>query len=359
MEKVYTVTFQRVLNYGAVLQAYALMRFLQEEGYDAEVLDYAPSYFLIQTCRPAKGIKKTLDKIKKYKKFSEFRNKFMKLTPKTYLTKNSLKTLPVAHAAVCGSDQIWNCKLTGNNFDSTYFLDFAPTETKRIAYAASAGSIRISESAKSVESVLSKFDNIGTREAVLAADVKEIVPSSKPEVVVDPCLLIKDYSEVFDSTRVPETPYVVTYVVGSGEMLEKFNDRVLEFKKLTNIPIIHIGAKPIKAADQNILDIGPSEWASFIKKATYVVTNSFHGTAFSVNFEKNFLFIPHVVENLNSRQVTLLENVDLIEQMINPESNISELPEIDYELVNVKLERIVSESKSYLLSSLSNESQNK
>ena len=142
MKKIYTVTFQRVLNYGAILQTYALHKFLKDSGFDAKVLDYAPLYFMMQTCRPAKGIKKTIDKYKKYKKFNDFRKQHLLLTPKTYFTQASLSKLPSVHAAICGSDQIWNKNLTGNRFDPVFFLDFTSSNTKRIAFAASAGSIR-------------------------------------------------------------------------------------------------------------------------------------------------------------------------------------------------------------------------
>lgn len=352
MKKVYTVTFQRALNYGAVLQAYALLRYLDEKGVDAEVIDYAPSYFLLQTYRPAKGIKKTIDKYKKFKKFKAFRQKHMKLTPKAYYSFKSLKNLPKADAAVCGSDQIWNYNLTDKNFDPTFFLDFAPEGTKRIAFAASAGSIRIKDFGSKVKGYLEAFHSIGTREENLAQDVKEVASNTSPVVVVDPCLLIKDYTPVFDEELLPKHEYVVSYVVGSGEMLSRFNQHIAQFKQNNNIQVIHLGAKPISAADQNILNIGPSDWVTFIKNAKYVITNSFHGTAFSINFEKNFIFVPHVISNLNARQTTLLNNVGLIDRMLNEEDELLTISDIDYKVVTPKLDALVHNSQQFLLDSL-------
>lgn len=352
MKTVYTVTFQRVLNYGAVLQAYALLRYLNEQGVDAKVIDYAPSYFLLQTYRPAKGIKKTIDKYKKFRKFKAFRQKHMKLTPKTYYSFDSLKNLPKADAVVCGSDQIWNYNLTGKDFDPTFFLNFAPANTKRIAFAASAGSIRIKDFGSKVKSYLESFHTIGTREENLAQDVKEVAPNTTPVVVVDPCLLIKDYTPVFDDKLIPKQEYVVSYVVGSGEMLTRFNQRIAQFKQNNSIQIIHLGAKPIRAADQNVLDIGPSDWVTFIKHAKYVITNSFHGTAFSINFEKNFVFVPHVLENLNARQTTLLNNVGLIDRMLSDEDELHHISDINYNEVTPKLDALVHNSQQFLLDSL-------
>ncbi len=354
MKKVYTVTFQRVLNYGAVLQAYALMKFLKEQDYDVEVLDYAPSYFLLQTYRPAKGIQKTIDKYAKFQKFKNFRNTFMSLTPNVYYSLNSLSKLPAAHAVICGSDQIWNLNLTNRKFDPVFFLDFAKRDTKRIAFAASAGSIRLNDFAASVQPVLDKFDTIGVRESILAEDVKEIAPDTTPVVVVDPCLLIQDYSEVFDDARIPNGEFIVSYVVGSGEMLERFNDRIKEFKKYSDLPVIHIGSKGIDSADVNILDIGPSDWVTFIKRAKYVVTNSFHGTAFSINFEKNFIFVSHIVSNLNARQTTLLTSVGLMDRMLNNDEILTteKMSEIDYRIVTPILNEVVRKSQNFLIESL-------
>ena len=354
MHKIYTITFQRALNNGAVLQAYALMKFLKNNKFDVEVLDYAPSYFLMQTYRPAKGIKKTIEKFKKFKKFKKFRQDFMTLTPKTYYTFNQLAYLPKADTIICGSDQIWNENLTGGKIDPTYYLDFAASNAKRVAYAASAGSIRIKK-LKVCGEYLAKFDSIGTRETVLAEDVKSLVPNSNPEVVVDPCLLISDYDEVLDFSRLPEGDFIVSYVVGSGEMLEKFNQKVMHIKSKTDLPIIHIGAKAIDAADDNILDIGPSDWAAFIKNAKHVVTNSFHGVAFCINFETNFVFIPQIIDNLNSRQTTLLKGVNLMSRMVSHDDNSSLVlfDEIDYEPVSENLSILVSKSQSFLLRSIS------
>lgn len=352
MKKIYTATFQRALNYGAVLQAYALMRYLKEQNFDVEVIDYAPSYFLLQTYRPAKGFQKTIDKFNKFRRFKAFRKKFMSLSSKTYFSFNSLKKLPSAHAVICGSDQIWNYKLTNNKFDPSFFLDFAKQGTKRIAFAASAGSIRINEASGDVKAYLQRFDHIGTRETVLAEDVKEITPEKTPVVVVDPCLLINDYSEVFDESRIPKGDFIVSYVVGSGEMLTNFNRRISELKQHSNLPVIHIGAKAIDAADENILDIGPSDWITFIKRAKYVITNSFHGTAFSINFEKDFIFVPHILSNLNTRQTTLLKSVGLMDRMLGVEQVLTGVSSINYDEITPKLNTIVANSQRFLLNSL-------
>lgn len=353
MKTIYTVTFQRVLNYGAVLQAYALSRFLKENGFDVKILDYAPFYFLWQSMRPSIGLKKTIEKYRKYRKFKLFRDKYLPLTDFMYFTKSQLSNLKKPFALICGSDQVWNFKITNNEFDPVFFLDFSSNDVRRIAYAASAGSIRLNNYANSTSHYLEKFTKIGVREKILKDDINEILENNQACVVVDPCLLIENYSEIYDFNRVPLFKYIVSYVVGSGEMLDIFNRKIEELKKVTDIKIIHLGAKAVQSADENLLDIGPSEWLAFIKNASFVITNSFHGTAFSVRLEKNFIFIPQINENLNSRQITLLKNIGLMDQMVPHDVAIVRIPNINYELITPRVNNIVKESKKFLIESLS------
>ncbi|MCP2022380.1 UNVERIFIED_ORG: adenosine/AMP kinase [Pseudomonas reinekei] len=353
MKKVYVITFQKALNYGAALQAYALAKFLRSSNFEVEIIDYMPTYFMLQTYRPAKGIKKSIEKFKKILAFSSFSSKHLPLTKNRYFSSKSISRISDGDAFICGSDQIWNYRLTGGKFDKAFFLDFVPAESRRIAYAASAGSIRVHDHTSEVKELTSKFYAIGAREETLASDLENIIDKNRLAVVVDPSLLIKDYIDVYDQQRIPATKYILSYVVGSGEMLARYEQAVAELKKSTNIPVIHIGAKHINSADINILDVSPGEWVSFIKNADFVITNSFHGTAFSINLEKQFIFIPHILKNLNARQTTLLNRVGLMSRCANDTNDIRyDKHAIDYSEVSPKLESVVLASKQFLLESL-------
>lgn len=355
MKKIYTITFQKALNYGATLQAYALAKFLSNSNYGIQIIDYIPSYFLIQRYRPAKGIKRTIDKILKIKKFNKFARSHLPLTSNKYYSIKSLKSIRDAHAVICGSDQIWNPNLTGGKADKAFFLEFIPSSTRKIAFAASAGSCRLADFVDQVKQSISAFDALGVREDLLNTDLRLLLPGIASQVVVDPTLLIRDYSEVITLSATPREKYIATYVVGSGAMLERFDEYIKELKKKTDLPIYHIGSKPIPSADYNILNLGPSEWLAFIKSAELIATNSFHGTAFSINFEKDFLFFPHIIENLNSRQITLLSRVELMERMIYSPSTLSELTltSIEYDSVRPRLNKIIKDSQDFLLREIS------
>lgn len=354
VKKVRTLTFHHALNYGAVLQAYALCKFLNNKGYEAKVANYFPLYFAIQTLRPAKGVRKTLDKYRKLQRFRKFRKEFMPVDGKVCLRASKIARKKEVHAYICGSDQIWNKKLTAGNYDDGFLINFDVGQARRIAYAASAGGESIADSGV-VKDCLRKFDQIGVREELLAKELSSHTCLQKPEVVVDPSLLIKDYGEVANYDRVPSSAYILTYVVGSGETLRFFDEQVAKITRNYDIPVVHIGSKDISSADFSVLDIGPSEWVAFFEKADFIITNSFHGTAFSINFEKQFVFVPHCQRQLNQRQFTLLKKVGLEWRCISePEckGSLKDLDLIDYGVVSPRLEEVVSQSKEFLLNSL-------
>ena len=280
-------------------------------------------------------------------------------------------------AFVVGSDQVWNPNLHGEsrdkktgkaNFDMTYLFDFplpeaSQTRVKKVAYAASAGSVRFRDiTNRQIQDAISGFDAIGCRERILEQDVKVSLDesnacnSTKPQTdtVLDPSLLLRDYSEIELNHLVPKHDYVVSYVVCSGDMLSTFEQRVSEAKHLFGLPVIHLGAKAIASADQNVLDIGPREWLTYIKNAKYVRTNSFHGCAFSLNFNRQFTLIPHKLTELNQRQKTLLEGVGLSERLLADGEAISEenCRPIDFNEVNKNLDALIRHSQRFLIEAL-------
>lgn len=357
----YTLTYQRALNFGAALQAYALAKFLNDNGKPTQVIDYLPGYMNWQTKRPMKSVRGSIEKFKKYQKFSQFRRDFMPLTPKTFYSMNALKSLPNVESLIVGSDQVWNPMLHGKqSFDMSYLFAWPEaSEYKKVGYAVSAGSVRFNDvfSAQHIGAV-ADFAAIGCRESRLLEDLlaqSDLDFSSTPlKTVLDPSLLLRDYSALEVPEIVPNQPYIVSYVVGSGEMLTSFEQRVAEAKEVLGLPVIHIGAKRIKNADQNILDIGPREWLTYIKNADFVLTNSFHGCAFSLNFEKQFTIVPHKLSELNERQKTLLAGVGLSERLLEDNAPITaeNTNAIDYQQVSPALEKLIDASQSFLVEQL-------
>jgi hypothetical protein len=306
--KIKTITFHSVLNYGAIIQAYALIKFLEINEHDAELIDYQPMYFRKQVFRPAKGIRKSYNKYKRLIRFYKFRKKHIRITSDKYYNIRALNNID-CDVLICGSDQIWNKKFTGGKPDKAFYLDFGHAKIKRIAYAASCGHGKIGSEEIAL---IKKLDVVLVREKSLEDEIKNNYPSiSNVKTVVDPCLLIDDYTALFDDRRVPKTAYILSYVVGSEETINRSEQTLTQLKKLINLPIYHIGSNESNIADYNLLDLSPEEWLSFFHGATFIATTSFHGVAMSINFLKNFISIPHSIDSLNERQLTLLENCGL------------------------------------------------
>ena len=349
--KTYILTFHHVLNNGGLLQAYALSRFLKDNGIEVEILNYKPWYFMLQTYRPAKGLYKSLAKLRKILNFKRFR-KHLPIAQKSYYTIRGLKRLNDAAYIICGSDQIWNARLTGGKVDPAFYLSFAKYPAKKIAYAASSGSTPINSNWKEIGPLLKGFSAMGVREQVTCSDIAKLAPEMNPQLVVDPSLLIDDYEEVANYSRVPKGDFLLTYTVSSGENLELFDSFVGKAKAIYKLPVVHIGAKDIQSSDINIDAVGPDEWVAFFKSAKYVITNSFHGTAFSINFKKQFIFFPNGDELLNERQMTLLQGVGLSANRISKLSDgmcLSSIPFVDYEEVTPRLQSLVDSSGRFLL----------
>lgn len=352
-KKVYTLTFHHVLNNGGVVQAYALQRFLMDSGFNAIILNYLPNYFLFQTYRPAKGIRKTIEKFKKIVSFRRFRKDNLVIDKKIIRRASDLAAIKDGFAVVVGSDQVWNPRLTGGNVDDTFYLRSLPLATKRLSYAASSGGESLLPHKEQLAELLSKFDFLGVREESLAEELTNSFQLSNCEVVLDPSLIINDYNDVLSTRMVPKEPFILTYVVASGETLREFDDYILSLKNSSNLKVVHVGAKDIRSADVIVRGVGPSDWLGFIKSASFVVTNSFHGTALSIKFERQFLFFPNSNQALNHRQSTLLSSLNLSNRkVVTTSQKINDLPLIDYDVVTKELDQLVEKSRSALLSSL-------
>ena len=184
-----TITCHDVYNYGASLQAFALQTFLEKDGHNVEIIDYKPDYidfpYKVSTfVHPDSPVRRFTDKcsiirllygIKRYlwyiptigrkRAFDRFTKQYLKLTKKYSCNDGLSKDVPAADTYIVGSDQVWNSITMLNGSDSAFYLQFAPKSKKRLSYAASFGSISVSEKHKDIiKQWLSTFDAISVRE---------------------------------------------------------------------------------------------------------------------------------------------------------------------------------------------------
>ncbi len=286
--KISIITFHDALNYGAVLQAYALCQAVKSLGFDSELIDYRTHSY--------NNVKSTWMR-KQLIAFEVFRAKYLPLTPKVYYSVEDLDKIET-DALICGSDQIWNLNIAiAKGHMETFFLNFGRGSIKRISYAASTGGVGFPlEYHDRIKRALGKFDFISVREKKSKEDVANCI-NNDVEVVLDPTFLFDDFpvKDVSGRYALPEK-FISIYCVQKNPIFYK---AVKEIKKLYGLPVISIGHFDLPIADIRLRDLSPDEWLYMTKNAEFVCTNSFHGTVFAIKFHKQYLSVP--LMNNNSR----------------------------------------------------------
>lgn len=356
--KVAILTFHRAVNYGAVLQAYALQRTLFLLGYDTEILDYRNKeierhyYSPIGNGKKIKSIIKSLLSFRvqnsRNKAFGYFVRTKLVVSPQKYTKKDIVNASYDYY--ITGSDQVWNLKCT--DFDSVYFLDFANAE-KRISYAASLGKYK---------DIINEYDNylkflrdykwISVREIAGKAFLEKNI-DREINVDLDPTFLLdrKEWDSL--STVFNTNDYILIYsvnlnsdVLTVGRKISKAKAKRLIILTLRNVPI------KLQNNEELRQNASPEDFLGLIKNAACVVTNSFHGTAFSLIFDRDFYLVRNSKEDLdNTRLETLLEKFGLLDRMVEANS-FANKEAIDYIKVNDRLDREKQLSISHLIQSI-------
>ena len=333
MKKVGIITFHTALNYGAVLQTYALQNFLNDQGIENEVIDYACPF--IEKCYKPFHIenKKILNAIvrgllfgrtisKKRDRFNSFVSNYINLSEK-YLDSKSINKVKDDYSYfISGSDQVWSPITAG--FDSVYFLDFAD-DNQKISYAASIGANEIAEDLKMkyVER-LDGFNEISVREESAKELLNDIGIKTKIEVHADPTLLLKKDSWSKLSAELPDSIHSKYLLVFNVE--KPIND--LEFAKAKakefDLQLVYLNDRTVKK-DKDITYIqaaSPELFLSLFRNAEMIVSNSFHGTVFSIIFKKQFYVELENKKQRNIRVENLLRDLELNNREINEVDSI-------------------------------------
>ncbi len=360
------LTFHMAHNYGAMLQAYALRKKICEMGFDCEVIDYRnpaiynwhrkdklkkltkDNGFIIGSMKYAKRIiTGYYTKDKRWYGFNNFMEKDIGISKRTYEDVSELKNLDY-DTYVCGSDQIWNTEHSGGIY-SGYFLDFTNKNVKRIAYAASKGPVEIKDSEKKdFFNLLSKFDYIGVREKGLK-DSLEAIGIKNSQWVLDPTLLLKSEEWIKIANYRKFDNYILIYKIKDDFKLYECARKIAKESGCKIIEITYNKNESLKDIIQ-LEDCGPREFLGLFNKASYVVTNSFHGTCFSIIFNKIFYSIPY--QGLSSRMDSLLNLLDLNDRKVENLDEFSLNTNINYNEVNIKLNKERQASLEFLKNSL-------
>lgn len=354
MKKIGILTFHRALNYGAVLQAYALekkIRDLNKEN-EVELIDYRckkieNSRDIMMKLKPfsLKNLIKACALICKVKKFNDFL-KLMNISKNEYNC-NNLKELDKKYdKIIVGSDQVWNYALTDKDY--TYLLNFSFKNEKKYSYAASIGLKNLDEERKKYSEYLKKFNKISVRENESISILNEI-GVDVDGVHLDPTLLLtgNEWIKELSVKKECKEKYILVYNIPKpNKMLEVAED----LSKKTGYKIIYIpnGIMP-KSKNGKIVFPNIRQFIKLFANAEFIITNSFHGTVFSIEFEKNFLVELQESGKANARIETLLKTCKLENRILDINNNEEIFKEIDWNIVNEELSKVRNESEKYLM----------
>lgn len=365
MKKIGILTFHRVYNYGAVIQAYSLQQFLIDNGYDNEIIDFSKKKQndytnVISIHNGIKRFLKTLmltpvagKRISRKNKFDNFFNQKLLMSGKTYQNEKELvETNYNYNIFMVGSDQVWN--VTKKSDASTaYFFRFADESKKRVAYAPSIG-IATENDLAPYKRDLKRFHAISCREQGGADHISKIIDSDV-KVVLDPTLLV-DQSALVKLTEPKEKKsYILYYSLDGFDKRDNNMDILCALKEKFQLELkIVMPEWPFHDKyGEDIIDAGPEDFLTLIRNATLICTNSFHGTALSIKLEKPF-FVLEDVGIKDERKRSLLNQLGLQNRIISTahEADVWKDYTLDYAPVLKKLHSLKKASEDFLISAL-------
>lgn len=355
--KIATITYHRAINYGAILQCYALQKTLHSLGYESEVLDYRCA-FLEKQYR-----KKSIKNLPTFRElavmiikngnaknnqdnFRLFMENEMTVSREVYTDQNIELSNQSYDKFIVGSDQVWSYFCSG--FDKRYFLDFVNDDEKKISYAASFGVDSIPHELKEIYYPLVKsFNRISVREEQAKLLVSQVAQRDS-EVVLDPTLLLdKESWSSLASGNFKNRKYILLYMIAESKATIEFAKKKA---RESGCEVIYISDRLFKKRGiTTISKVSVYDWIDLFINADSVVTNSFHGLAFSINFQKEFYadLLPNA--KVNSRILNILKTFDFEGRLISEYKGESVL---DFTESNRRLNELRKKSLSFLTSSL-------
>lgn len=386
MNKVGIVSCYFKDNYGSLLQAYATKKVLDNNNIPNETIsiednvDFSKGkkkYYLTQitNIKFIKGkigmIKLKLDKkinkklgqniSERNKKYTEFKSEFnLSKSCKTYSDLNRMAAERYSDVIV-GSDQLW---LPVNVVSDYYTLNWVPENINKISYATSFGFSSVPEKYYNIyRNFLKRINHLSTREQSGVNIIKDVA-NLDSKLVCDPTLLLTKEEWLKETTieRKYDEKYILCYFLGNNIEHRKFAERLREETGCKIVSLNHADEYvpySDKFCDYAPFDVGPREWLNLVLNAEYVLTDSFHGTVFSLIFNKVFFDFRRMKSNskisTNSRLDSLLNvaGVDVQRILTGKEEPKDVLKyKIDYEKVNSNLSKFRENSKQWLLNSI-------
>ena len=364
--KIGILTYHKSFNNGSFLQAYALSNVVSNMGYDVEIVDYIPQKFneiySLFSSNSMGFLKKLIYYIKKIlvadiylstkRNFLGLQNKCLNLSKEKYFYDSNFEQLNKEYdVLIVGSDQIWN--LVCSDCDDIYFLPIKHLN-KKVSYAPSLNDIK--KLPEKYIDLISDFDSVSVREQSGKATLNDCLLKDV-FVAIDPTLLIDiQYYEKFDLKDIVKKDYIFLYTIKYSEdvisvskaLSEKYN--LCVYTMINDIRVHYVLEMKKNKIRYRKSCNDPVAFLRYIKNASYVLTDSFHGTAFSVIFEKEFWAVNIKKDGKyydDERISTLLEKLNLKDRFITAD-NQNFNNKIDYDTVGKLKKEYVEESLDWL-----------
>lgn len=312
--KIGLISYHNEPNYGTMLQAFALSKALAKLGVESEYLQYFSfkqrSFVfkafrnIIRTFIPAPPSQFDYFKGEEFVTTLEAFNNFHKDNIPTSDKEYYFDTVKEANCRydkfIVGSDQTWS-EYMNRSGSTANFLNFVTDNFKKNSYAPSIGTLSITEEyAEVLKQHLHSFNHLSCREKQNSKRLSEII-GKRVEYVIDPTLLLtpKEWNQIAFTPVLPYKGYILAYILGEKDCIANYAE---ELGLKTGLPVYYILTRPKYLSKTKCLKgVGPAEFVGLIRDASYVVTDSFHGTAFCLNYGT-------LVYSFTKRTVTLSES---------------------------------------------------
>ena len=305
--KVGIITYHAAHNCGSVLQAYATQKTVADMGHDAEIINfrmesqkryyslYPRGYGMRVLGQDLAMLPLHAKRAARWRKFEEF-IAGMKLSGPEMADRAALKAVADRYDVyLAGSDQIWSDSIielvrSSEDFSGVYFFDFVDNDRPRVAYASSVGEIRPDRLAVK-EPLLKKFTAISTREQY-GVDLLRRITGRDVALTLDPTFLLDgaEWGRMAGENRLIRQPYIFLYTLHGLKHGMRWGKALSAFAKARGLKFVAVSPFfPIVGQGvHNVVDAGPLDFLNLVKNAELVFTDSFHGTAFSINLNRPF-----------------------------------------------------------------------
>lgn len=375
MKSIGIITIHKINNYGSVLQAYALQHVCRSLGFEAEIIDYNfPNSYHRENryaCSEDKAATEPLwiklifafSLLRQHKKTAEFVERRLQLSARQYNHPEELRETPPEYDIyITGSDQVWSPRHC--NGDPAFLLHFAPENALKISYAASFGTDHLPQDLEiRFKTLLQRYSRISTREESGLQIIHHLTGKGAVKAL-DPTLLLTsdEWNRIAIPHRMIKRKYILCYFLNySFNAFPYVEDLAEHLRKETGYELVRVARPPHNlklCGNRYRTGASPEEFISLIRDAEMVLTTSFHGTAFAINFGKPLLSIVRDAKNDgDNRQTDLMKSLGLQDNILSLNDSFPSPDRLTYNTDEVlgKLSELREESIKYLTGAIRNE----